>query len=60
MSVQTRSLVHPDIKPENLPERTAHYLDVPNMPWEDDQVSGHQNKGALYRRNRHYHGFVQA
>jgi len=26
--------VHTDIKPENLPERAARYLDVPNMPWE--------------------------
>jgi hypothetical protein len=33
MSVQTCKIVHPDIKPENPPERAAHYLDVPNMPW---------------------------
>jgi hypothetical protein len=32
MSNQARKLAHPDIKPENPPERAAHYLDVPNMP----------------------------
>ena len=30
MVVQERKLVHTDIKPENVPERAAHYLDVPN------------------------------
>jgi quercetin dioxygenase-like cupin family protein len=33
-------LVHPDIKPENPPERSAHYLDVPNMPWETTKFPG--------------------
>jgi anti-sigma factor ChrR (cupin superfamily) len=40
MSAQTRKLVHPDIKPENPPERAAHYLDVPNMPWETTKFPG--------------------
>jgi anti-sigma factor ChrR (cupin superfamily) len=34
MSVQDRNVVHADIKPENPPERAAHYVDVPKMPWE--------------------------
>ena len=33
-SMQSRKLVHSDIKPENPPERAAHYVDVPSMPWE--------------------------
>ncbi len=40
MSVQARKLVHGDIKPENPPERAAHYLDVPNMPWEATKFPG--------------------
>ena len=40
MSVQERKLVHSDIRPENPPERAAHYLDVPNMPWEPTKFSG--------------------
>src|SRR6266571_2094774 len=40
MDVQTSKLVHPDIKPENPPERAAHYLDVPNMPWEKTKFPG--------------------
>ena len=40
MSMQSRNLVHPDIKPENPPERAAHYLDVPNMPWEATKFPG--------------------
>ena len=40
MSMQSRKLVHPDIKPENPPERAAHYLDVPNMPWEATKFPG--------------------
>ncbi len=31
MSAQPRKVVHPDIKPENTPELTSRYLDVPNM-----------------------------
>jgi quercetin dioxygenase-like cupin family protein len=38
--VQDRKLVHSDIKPENPPERAAHYLDVPNMPWEATKFPG--------------------
>jgi hypothetical protein len=40
MSNQARKLAHPDIKPENPPERAAHYLDVPNMPWEPTKFPG--------------------
>ena len=40
MSMQGRKLVHSDIKPENPPERAAHYLDVPNMPWEPTKFPG--------------------
>jgi hypothetical protein len=40
MSIQERELVHPDIRPENPPQRTAHYLDVPNMPWEPTKFPG--------------------
>jgi quercetin dioxygenase-like cupin family protein len=40
MSVQAHQPVHPDIKPENPPERAAHYLDVPNMPWEPTKFPG--------------------
>jgi len=40
MPVQERKLVHSDIKSENPPERAAHYLDVPNMPWEATKFPG--------------------
>src|SRR5262249_19781720 len=40
MAVQERKLVHSDIKPENPPQRAAHYLDVPNMPWEATKFPG--------------------
>ena len=40
MSNQARKLAHPDIKAENPPERAAHYLDVPNMPWEPTKFPG--------------------
>jgi anti-sigma factor ChrR (cupin superfamily) len=40
MSNHARKLVHADIKPENSPERAAHYLDVPNMPWEATKFPG--------------------
>jgi hypothetical protein len=40
MSTQERKIVHSDIKPENPPERAAHYLDVPNMPWEPTKFHG--------------------
>jgi anti-sigma factor ChrR (cupin superfamily) len=40
MSNQARKLEHPDIKPDNPPERAAHYLDVPNMPWEATKFPG--------------------
>ena len=47
MTAQTRKVVHADIKPENPPERAAHYLDVPNMPWEATKFPGIQIK-VLY------------
>ena len=50
MSVQERKLVHSDIKPENPPERSAHYLDVPNMAWEATKFPGIQIK-VLYTDN---------
>ena len=40
MSRPERTLEHSDIKPENPPERAAHYLDVPNMPWEPTKFPG--------------------
>ena len=39
-SAAPRKLVHADIKPENPPERSARYLDVPNMPWEPTKFPG--------------------
>ena len=47
MSKPERKVVHSDIKPENPPERAAHYLDVPNMPWEATKFPGIQIK-VLY------------
>src|SRR6185312_1791335 len=47
MSAPERKLVHSDIKPANPPERAAHYLDVPNMPWEATKFPGIQIK-VLY------------
>jgi len=40
MSVQSRKVVHPDITPDNPPARAAHYLDVPNMPWQKTKFKG--------------------
>ena len=40
MTAQARELVHSDIKPDNPPERAAHYLDIPNMPWEKTKFPG--------------------
>src|SRR5246127_4006103 len=40
MSAQPRKVVHPDITPENTPELTSRYLDVPNMPWEATNFAG--------------------
>jgi quercetin dioxygenase-like cupin family protein len=40
MSVPERKRVHSDIKAENPPEHAAHYLDVPNMPWEPTKFPG--------------------
>ena len=47
MSAPARTLVHSDIKPANPPERSAHYLDVPSMPWEKTKFPGIQIK-VLY------------
>ena len=51
MSNQARKLVHSDIKPDNPPERVAHYLDVPNMPWEATKFPGIKIK-VLYSDDR--------
>ena len=40
MSVQSRKVVHADIRPENPPELASRYLDVPNMPWEKTKFPG--------------------
>ena len=40
MPVQSRKIVHDDIKPENTPELASRYLDVPNMPWETTKFPG--------------------
>ena len=40
MPLQGRKVVHADIKPENPPERAAHYVDVPKMPWEATKFPG--------------------
>ena len=45
--MQERVLVHSDINAENPPKRAAHYLDVPNMPWEATKFPGIQIK-VLY------------
>jgi anti-sigma factor ChrR (cupin superfamily) len=51
MSVQAaapaRKVVYSDIKPDNPPERGAHYIDAPNMPWEKTKFPGIQIK-VLY------------
>jgi anti-sigma factor ChrR (cupin superfamily) len=47
MSVQERAIAHPDITPENPPERAARYLDVPAMPWEKTKFPGIEIK-VLY------------
>jgi quercetin dioxygenase-like cupin family protein len=47
MPVQSHKLVHADIKPENPPERAAHYVDAPNMPWATTKFRGIQIK-VLY------------
>jgi hypothetical protein len=46
-SAQAREVVHSDIKPDNSPERAAHYVDVPGMPWEETKFAGIQIK-VLY------------
>ena len=47
MSAPARKVVHSDIKPDNPPERAAHYVDVPNLPWEKTKFPGIQIK-VLY------------
>ena len=47
MSAPARKVVHSDIKPDNPPERGAHYIDAPNMPWEKTKFPGIQIK-VLY------------
>jgi quercetin dioxygenase-like cupin family protein len=34
------TVVHPDIRPDNPPERASHYIDVPNIPWESTKFPG--------------------
>ena len=46
-SAPARELAHPDITPENPPERAAHYVDAPNLPWEATKFPGIQIK-VLY------------
>jgi hypothetical protein len=46
MSAQPRNVVHPDIKPDNPPERASRYIDVPNMPWESRCPLGDAAGGA--------------
>jgi quercetin dioxygenase-like cupin family protein len=40
MSTKARTVVHPDIKPENPPGRASHYVDAPNIPWESTKFPG--------------------
>jgi quercetin dioxygenase-like cupin family protein len=47
---QARKVVHADIKPENPPERAAHYVDAPNLPWEATKFPGIKIK-VLYTDN---------
>ena len=47
MSAPARKVLHTDIKEENPPERAAHYVDAPNMPWEKTKFPGIQIK-VLY------------
>src|SRR5271155_4827471 len=47
VSAPVREVVHADIRPENPPERAAHYLDVPNMSWAATKFPGIQIK-VLY------------
>jgi ChrR Cupin-like domain len=44
MSAPARNIVHSDIKEDNPPERAAHYIDAPNMPWEKTKFPGIQIK----------------
>ena len=50
MSAQPRTVVHPDIKPENTPELASRYPDVPNLPWEPTKFPGIRIK-VLYSDN---------
>jgi anti-sigma factor ChrR (cupin superfamily) len=51
MSILTNEVVHNDIKPENPPELASHYLDVPEMPWEETEFVGIKIK-VLYSDDR--------
>ena len=44
MPAPARNVVHSDIKQDNPPERAAHYVDAPNMPWEKTKFPGIQIK----------------
>jgi quercetin dioxygenase-like cupin family protein len=44
MPAPARKVVHSDIKQDNPPECAAHYIDAPNMPWEQTKFPGIQIK----------------
>lgn len=46
-AAQARTIVHDDIKPDNLPDRASHYLDPANMTWEKTKFPGIEIK-VLY------------
>jgi quercetin dioxygenase-like cupin family protein len=50
MTAPARKVVYADIKPQNSPERAAHYVDAPGMPWEKTKFPGIQIK-VLYTDN---------
>jgi anti-sigma factor ChrR (cupin superfamily) len=51
MSASPHQVVHPEIKPENTPELASHYVDAPNMPWEETKFAGIRIK-VLYSDDR--------
>jgi quercetin dioxygenase-like cupin family protein len=56
MSAPARKVVHADIKPDNPPERAAHFIDAPNLPWEKTKFPGIQFKlepGAVVPLHEH-------
>jgi hypothetical protein len=51
MSASPHQVVHPEIKPENTPELASHYVDAPNIPWEETKFAGIRIK-VLYSDDR--------